>query len=138
MTVLGLPLPPLIVHATVVAVPAAASAVLLSTCWPRFRRWESWGPAALAAVAMVLVPRTTSSGESPEHTLPRTALLEARAHLADGLLPRVVALLVGALLVLWPQVAGRGRPGRAQRRGRGLVDERVRRGILCGWGLQGR
>jgi hypothetical protein len=105
VTVFGLPLHPLIVHATVVAVPAAAVAVLLATCWPRFRRWASWGPAALAAVALVLVPITTSSGESLEHALPRTALIEAHTHLADGLLPWVVALLVGALLVLWPQLA---------------------------------
>jgi len=105
MTVLGLPLHPLIVHATVVAVPAAAITVLLATWWPRFRRWASWGSAALAAAALVLVPITTSSGESLEHTLPRTPLIEAHTHLADGLLPWVVALLVGALLVLWPQVA---------------------------------
>jgi hypothetical protein len=105
MTVFGLPLHPLIVHATVVAVPAAAVAVLLATFWPRFRRWASWGPAALAAVALVLVPITTSSGETLEHTLPRTPLIEAHTHLADGLLPWVIALLVGALLVLWPQLA---------------------------------
>ena len=105
MTVFGLPFHPLVVHATVVAVPAAAVAVLLATFWPRFRRWASWGPAALAAAALVLVPITTSSGESLEHTLPRTALIEAHTHLADGLLPWVIALLVGALLVLWPHLA---------------------------------
>jgi hypothetical protein len=105
MTVFGLPLHPLIVHATVVAVPSAAFVVLLATFWPRFRRWASWGPAALAAAALVLVPITTSSGESLEHTLPRTPLIEAHTHLADGLLPWSIALLVGALLVLWPQVA---------------------------------
>ena len=110
MTVFGLPLHPLVVHATVVAVPAAAVAVLLATLWPRFRRWASWGPAALAAVALVLVPITTSSGESLEHTLPRTPLIEAHTHLADGLLPWVIALLVGALLVLWPQLTAT-RPG---------------------------
>ena len=48
MTVFGLPLHPLIVHATVVIVPTAALAVLLATFWPRFRRWASWGPLALA------------------------------------------------------------------------------------------
>ena len=105
MTVFGLPLHPLIVHATVVVVPTAAFAVLLATFWPRFRRWASWGPAAAAALALVLVPITTSSGESLEHSLPRSALIEAHTHLADGLLPWVIALLVGALLVLWPQLA---------------------------------
>lgn len=105
MTVFGLPFHPLIVHATVVVVPTAAFAVLLATFWPRFRRWASWGPAALSALALVLVPVTTSSGESLEHSLPHTDLIEKHAHLADGLLPWVIALLVGALLVLWPQLA---------------------------------
>jgi hypothetical protein len=105
VTVFGLPFHPLIVHATVVVVPAAAFAVLLATFWPRFRRWASWGPAAAALLALVLVPITTSSGESLEHSLPRSALVEAHAHLGDGLLPWVIALLVGALAVLWPQLA---------------------------------
>jgi hypothetical protein len=102
VTVLGLPLHPLIVHATVVAVPAAALSVLLAVLWPRFRAWFAWGPVALAVVALVLVPVTTSSGESLEHALPRDPLIEAHAHLADGLLPWVVALLVGAVGVCWP------------------------------------
>ncbi|MGI3780695.1 MAG: DUF2231 domain-containing protein [Janthinobacterium lividum] len=105
MTVFGLPFHPLIVHATVVVVPTAAFVVLLTTFWPRFRRWASWGPAALAALALVLVPVTTQSGESLEHSLPRTPLIEAHTHLADGLLPWVIVLLVGALAVLWPQLA---------------------------------
>lgn len=105
MTVFGLPLHPLIVHATVVAVPGAALAVLLAAVWPRFRSWAAWGPVALAAVALVLVPITTSSGESLEHALPHDALLERHAHLADGLLPWVIALLVGAIGVCWPALA---------------------------------
>lgn len=105
MTVFGLPVHPLIVHATVVVVPSAASAVLLATFWPRFRRWASWGPGAAAALALVLVPLTTSSGESLERSLPDTALIEAHTHLADGLLPWVIALFVGAVAVLWPQLA---------------------------------
>jgi hypothetical protein len=105
VTVFGLPLHPLIVHATVVAVPVAAIAVLLSACWPRFRAWASWGPAAAAALALVLVPITTSSGESLEHALPRAPLIQAHAHLGDALLPWVIALFVGAVLGLWPRLA---------------------------------
>ena len=110
MTVFGLPIHPLVVHATVVVVPAAAFVVLVSTFWPRFRRWASWGPVAVAAVALVLVPVTTSSGESLEHSLPRSDLIEKHAHLADGLLPWVIVMLVGALGAWWPSLAA-ARPG---------------------------
>lgn len=110
MTVLGLPFHALIVHATVVLVPAASIAVLLSALWPRFRRWAAWGPVAAAAVALVLVPITTSSGESLEHSLPHSDLIEIHAHLADGLLPWVIVLLVGAAGVYWPLLAS-ARPG---------------------------
>ncbi len=63
-TVFGLPAHPLIVHATVVLVPAAALAVLVAALWPRFRAWAGWGPLALAVVALVLTPLSTSSGRT--------------------------------------------------------------------------
>jgi hypothetical protein len=110
VTVFGLPLHPLIVHATVVVVPVAALAVLLTTIWPRFRRWAAWGPAAAAALAVILVPITTSSGEDLERTLPHAKLIETHAHLADGLLPWVIVLLVGSLGIFWTHFAP-GRPG---------------------------
>lgn len=106
MTVFGLPLHPLIVHATVVVVPTAALAVLLATFWPRFRRWASWGPLALALLSVILVPLTSSSGESLEHALPRSELIEAHAHLGDQLLPWVIVLAVGALGLSWPLIRG--------------------------------
>jgi hypothetical protein len=113
LTILGLPIHPLIVHATVVAVPAAAIAVALAAIWPRFRRWASWGTPALAVVALVLVPLTTSSGESLEHQLPRTALIERHSHLADGLLPWAIGLLVTAVAGFWlTGLAGRFGPRR--------------------------
>lgn len=105
MTVFGLPLHPLIVHATVVVVPTAAIAVLLATFWLRFRRWASWGPVAAAVLAVILVPVTTSSGESLEHLLPRSALVARQAHLGDGLLPWTIVLLVGAVGVFWSHLA---------------------------------
>ena len=46
-SIAGLPLHPLLVHATVVVVPAAALSVLLAAVWPRFRRWA--GPLPLGA-----------------------------------------------------------------------------------------
>ena len=104
MTVFGLPVHPLIVHATVVVVPTAALAVALAAFWPRFRQWASWGPLALALLSVVLVPLTSSSGESLEHTLPRSELIEQHAHLGDQLLPWVIVLAVGAVGLSWPLI----------------------------------
>lgn len=112
-TVLGLPLHPLIVHATVVMVPAAAVAVALAALWPRFRHWLSWGTPAVAMAAVILVPLTTSSGESLDRQLPRTALIEAHTRLADGLLPWVIGLGILAVVGWWMHgLAGRFRPRR--------------------------
>ncbi|GAA2109075.1 hypothetical protein GCM10009841_30070 [Microlunatus panaciterrae] len=106
-TIFGLPLHPLIVHATTVVVPTAALAVLLAAVWPRFRRWAGWGPLALSLVSIVLVPLTTQSGESLEHRLPRSGLIQRHAELADGLLPWVIVLAVGAAGLFWGHRRGR-------------------------------
>lgn len=99
-TVLGLPLHPLIVHATVVVVPTAALAVLLAAVWPAARRRLGVGTQLLALAALVLVPLSTSSGENLEHTLPHSGLIERHAELAEGLLPWVIGLAVVAGLLL--------------------------------------
>jgi hypothetical protein len=95
----GLPFHPLIVHATVVVVPTAALAVLLAAVWPRFRRWAGWGPLALAVVGLILDPLSTSSGENLEHELPHGSLIEKHSHLADGLLPWMIGLVVVAAVM---------------------------------------
>ena len=100
-TVLGLPTHPLIVHATVVVVPTAAVAVLLAAVWPRFRAWAGWGPLALAVLAVVLTPLSTSSGESLEHRVGGSRLIEDHSHLADLLIWWVVPLAVLALALYW-------------------------------------
>ncbi len=98
-TVFGLPVHALVVHATVVVVPTAAVAVVLAALWPRFRRWAGWLPLVLSAVAVALVPLSTSSGEELEKRVGRSSLVEQHAHLADGLLPWVIGLLVVAVLL---------------------------------------
>jgi hypothetical protein len=113
ITVFGLPFHPLILHATVVLVPAAAIAVGLAALWPRFRHWIGWGGVALAAVAMLLDPLTTASGDALRRELPPSPLIERHASLADGLLPWLIALLVGALaiyLIRFPPVTARWTP----------------------------
>jgi hypothetical protein len=100
-TVFGLPVHPLIVHATVVVVPLAALAVALYALWPRFRGWAGWGPLALATAAVVLTPLSTSSGESLEHRIGGSRLIEAHSHLADLLIWWVVPLAVLAAVLYW-------------------------------------
>jgi hypothetical protein len=102
VTVFGLPLHPLIVHATVVVIPTAVLAVVLAAVWPRFRRWAGWLPLALAVTGLVLDPLSTGSGENLEHQAGGNALIEKHAQLADGLLPWMIALtVVAAGLYFW-------------------------------------
>jgi predicted membrane protein DUF2231 len=100
-TIAGLPLHPLIVHATEVIVPAAALSVLLAALWPRFRLWARFLPMGLALAALVLVPLSTQSGEALEERVSESALIEAHAELAEGLLPWVIGLVVVAALLVW-------------------------------------
>ncbi|WP_323098695.1 DUF2231 domain-containing protein [Intrasporangium sp. YIM S08009] len=95
-TIFGLPVHPLVVHATTVIVPSAAVAVLLAAVWPRFRRWAGWLPLALSVLAVVLTPLSTQSGEALERRVEHSDLIEQHSELADGLLPWVILLLVGA------------------------------------------
>jgi predicted membrane protein DUF2231 len=98
----GLPLHPLLVHATVVIVPAAALSVLLAALWPRFRRWAGLLPVGLAVFGLILDPLSTSTGESLENQVGRSALVEKHAELADGLLPWLIGLVVmAAALHAW-------------------------------------
>jgi len=98
-TIFGLPVHPLIVHATTVVVPAAAVSVLLAAVWPRFRRWAAWMPLALSVLAVVLTPLSTESGESLERRVEHSDLIETHSQLAEGLLPWVIGLAIAAVLL---------------------------------------
>lgn len=95
----GLPLHPLVVHATVVMVPLAALTVVLSAAWPRFRAWAGPMPAALSLIGVALVPLSTSTGETLEEHTAESALLEKHTQLAEGLLPWMIGLFVFAVVV---------------------------------------
>lgn len=100
-TIFGLPLHPLVVHATEVLVPLAAAFVVLTAAWPRFRRWSGYLTLGLTLVALVLVPISKESGEALEERVSENALIERHAELADGLLPWVIGLVVVAAALLW-------------------------------------
>ena len=51
----GLPLHPLVVHATVVVIPLAAVTVILFALWPRFRAWAGPLPMVLSLVGLFAV-----------------------------------------------------------------------------------
>lgn len=111
-TFLGLPLHPLIVHATVVIVPAAALTVLLAAVWPRFRAWAGWGPLALAVVAALLAPLSTSSGEALEHRVGGSQLIEAHSELGDMLIWWAIPLALLAATEYWLKTFRGGRSPR--------------------------
>jgi len=100
-TIFGLPLHPLVVHATEVVVPTAALVVLLAAIWPRFRVWAGFLPLALALAALALVPVTTQTGEQLQARVGRSPLVATHADMAEGLLPWVAGLVVVAGAVLW-------------------------------------
>lgn len=95
--VAGLPVHPLVVHATVVVVPTAALAVAGAALWPRFRRWAYAAPLLLALGALVLVPVSTQSGEALEERVGETPLVETHAELGEGLIVWVALLAVVAV-----------------------------------------
>lgn len=100
-TIAGLPLHPLIIHATVVLVPSAAMAVAVAALWPPFRRWAGFLPLGLALAALVLVPITVETGEKLRERIGDSPLIETHAEIAEGLLPWVVVLFVVAAVLLW-------------------------------------
>lgn len=100
-TFFGLPMHPLIVHATEVVVPTAALILLLAAFWPRFRRWAKLLPLGLTLAALVLVPLSTESGEALEERVSESALIETHADLAEGLLPWVIGMVLIAAVLFW-------------------------------------
>jgi hypothetical protein len=128
-TIFGLPVHPLVVHATVVIIPAAVLAVALAAAWQPFRRWAGVLPLLLSAIGLVLVPLSTSSGESLERRVPETGLLEAHTRIAEGLLLPVAVLTVAAAALYWlqrrerraPRATGGARPAHVGGSGRLVV-----------------
>jgi hypothetical protein len=100
-TIFGLPMHPLIVHATVVIVPTAALLVALAAINPRFRSWIGPVPALAALVSCMLVPLSTGSGEELEHRVGRSSLVEKHAELAGTLIWFVIPLAVVAIVGYW-------------------------------------
>ena len=100
-TIFGLPLHPLIVHATSVIVPLAALMVIAAVVSPRFRTWAGITPMAASLAGLILTPLSTSTGETLEERVPESALVERHAELGEQLLPFTIALFVFSAAFWW-------------------------------------
>jgi len=100
-TIAGLPLHPLVVHATEVIVPTAALVVAIAAVCPQFRRWARFPPLGIALVALFLVPISTQSGEALQARVRQSSLVHTHVAMAEGLAPWVFGLAVVAGVLLW-------------------------------------
>ena len=120
MEIAGLPLHPLVVHATVVLVPLAAVAAVVLALVPRWRWLTRWPAAVLAVVAAGLAWAARLSGD---------ALLEARPGLeplvadhedlgelaAWSTLPFAAVVLLAAWSLAGPSALASGRGAQESR-----------------------
>lgn len=113
-TINGLPWHPLVVHGVVVLLPLAILGTIAIAVVPRWRSRYGLLVVAAALVATVLVPISTSSGESLEE---RVGDPGEHAELGDQLLWFALALLLTSALLVGLQ----WRAGRAASRSSGGV-----------------
>jgi hypothetical protein len=103
MHVAGLPLHPLILHATVVLVPLTALLAIAFAVLPEWRWLTRW-PTAVAAVALVpLVWLTVRSGvslENERHLVEQMKTHAARGHLLYDFVIVFAVIVVAAVFVL--------------------------------------
>lgn len=110
MTVSGLPLHPLIVHATVVVLPVL---VLVSLAYlrPRWRAVLRWPLVGLGIVSAILMWLTSASGDSLKHDRFATAggVIAQRIHHHEDLAGKLafVTYVLAALAVLVPLLRGK-------------------------------
>jgi hypothetical protein len=110
VTVQGLPLHPLVVHATVVALPVLAlvSLAYLRPSWRETLRWPLVGIAVVSAVLMWL---TSASGDSLKHDRfgSATGLLAERIHHHEDLAGKLAfaTYVLAAVAVVVPLLRGR-------------------------------
>jgi uncharacterized membrane protein len=94
----GLPVHPLVVHAVVVLLPLAVLGTLAIAVKPTWRATYGWLVVGIAAVATVLVPVATSSGEALEE---RVGDPGEHAELGDQLIWFAIALLLFSFLMVY-------------------------------------
>lgn len=115
MEILGLPLHPLIVHATVIIVPLAGIGGLAVACLTRARDRYGWLVVAFALLGAILTLVTQLAGSDFAEAFQRhTPEMERHFALGNDLLPWTIALFVGTVAVMigWRQLSDNRRIGR--------------------------
>ena len=108
----GLPLHPLLVHATVVLTPLTAVALIVAALWPAARRRMGLALPAAALVVAVLAPVTVLAGQALADVVGRTPAVARHESLGLMLMPWAIALLPASVLLWW---SGRPLPGGRRR-----------------------
>jgi len=121
MEIAGLPLHPLVVHATVVLVPLSALTAVVFALVPRWRWLTRWPAAALAMVALGLAWISTLSGDALLRSRPELGPLVQRHQQLGNLLADVmIAFAVVVVAAAWSLASAT-----ALASGRGARDSRV-------------
>lgn len=100
-TILGLPIHPLIVHATVVLVPVAALLVGLCAVAPATRPRLAWPTVLVSAAACVTVAGAALSGGPLEARVGGTPLIHHHSYLAKLLVVWVLAMTAAVLALAY-------------------------------------
>jgi hypothetical protein len=115
----GLPAHILLIHLTIVVVPTAAVATVLSAAWPAARRRLGIGTPLIALIALICVPITVSAGQWLFERVHQTPLIIKHQKLGHGLLPWAIALFAVAVLeYAWFYFAGPASEPAGERAGR--------------------
>jgi uncharacterized membrane protein len=109
-TIFGLPIHPLVVHGTVVAVPLACLLVAATACWPRLRAKLAWPAALTALVATALTAAAALSGGPLARRLPESAVLATHERNAKILAVCVVLLSAAGLALAYVSWRRSGAP----------------------------
>lgn len=109
--ILGIPLHPLVVHATVVFVPLAVLGTLVFAAVPRWRRVYGWLIVAVSLVALVTVPLATQTGKRLRDQLelggPVLEKIQEHEQMGDRVIFAVAPMFVLNLVAMLMVRAGR-------------------------------
>jgi uncharacterized membrane protein len=105
--VTGLPLHVLVVHFVVVLLPLTVAGAIVIAVWPAARQRYGWLVFGAAAVATVLVPVATESGDDLKNRIPTNAQIEEHERLGDQLIYFTIPLLVAVAALMVVHDVGR-------------------------------